>query len=181
MNSSSNTPTYFAGKFLIDNWRWANVPFYIRTGKRLPKRLSEIYIQFQQPPQQLFGKTSEPIMPGGFILGIQPEEEIVLQFNVKYPGMGNQPRPVDMVLNYASAFQSKSRPAYERLLIDTIKGDLTLFARMDGVEAMWSIVDPIIQWWDNHPAENFPNYRAGTWGPQAVNEFIRREGRNWRV
>ena len=181
VHAGSNTPTFFAGKFFIDNWRWAGVPFYIRTGKRLLKRVSEIYIQFQQPPQKLFGSARDPVVPGGIILGIQPEEEIVMRLNIKYPGMGNQPHPVEMVLNYSNAFQTHHRPAYERLLLDAVKGDLTLFARMDGVEAMWAIVDPIIQWWETHPAREFPNYKAGTWGPDQAQALIRKDGRMWRI
>ncbi|MBN1782388.1 glucose-6-phosphate dehydrogenase [bacterium] len=176
----SNTPTFFACRLFIDNWRWAGVPFYIRTGKRLPMQKSEIYIQFNQPPLKLFGPDSNALEPGGLMLSIQPEEEIALRLNVKYPGMGNRPHPVTMELNYTDAFGTVSRPAYERLLIDTIKGDLTLFARMDGVEAMWGIVDPIITWWDARPAGDFPNYRAGTWGPEKSDRLLQKDGRMWR-
>lgn len=176
----SNTPTFFAGKFYIDNWRWAGVPFYVRSGKRLPQRVSEIYVEFKQPPLRLFGRTCDVLAPNSLILSIQPQEEICLGLSVKYPGIGNQPHAVHMEFNYEKSFNIKQHPAYERLLVDCIKGDLTLFARQDGVEAMWSIVDQIIRRWEQSPAKDFPNYAAGTWGPEEAHELLKRDGKKWR-
>jgi glucose-6-phosphate 1-dehydrogenase len=177
----SNTPTFFAGKFYIDNWRWAGVPFYVRVGKRLAKRITEISIEFKKPPLRLVGRDCDIPEPDRLVIGIQPQEEISLRFGVKYPGAGNRLYPVDMVFNYQTAFHIQSHPAYERLLMDCVRGDLTLFARQDGVEAMWSVVDPIITRWEDVPATNFPDYPAGSWGPKEADELIERDGRTWRA
>jgi glucose-6-phosphate 1-dehydrogenase len=179
----SNTPTYFAGKLYIDNWRWAGVPFYLRTGKRLNKRVTEISIHFKQPPLKLFRSTCEIREPNLLVLGVQPHEEIALHLGVKHPGIGNQLYPVNMNFNYEKDLQDNVHfpLPYERLLIDCIKGDQTLFARQDGIEAMWSTVDPIIERWENTPAPEFPNYEAGTWGPEKAAELIQSEGRQWRI
>lgn len=178
--ADSNTPTFFAAKLYIDNWRWAGVPFYVRTGKRLAKRVTEIFVQFKQPPLRLLGRTCDIIEPNSLILSIQPQEEISLRLNVKYPGVGNQPFAIDMHFNYAKSFEIKTHPAYERLILDCLKSDLTLFARADGVEAMWDVVDPVIARWEGTPYRNFPNYEAGTWGPKQADELVEREGHNWR-
>ncbi len=180
VSPSSNSPTFFAGKFLIDNWRWAGVPFYLRTGKRLPLRLSEIYVEFRRMPLRLFGKTCEVMAPNSLVLSIQPEEEIRLRLTVKYPGMGNEPSTANMEFNYQESFQVKQHPAYERVLVDCIRGDLTLFSREDEVEATWSLLDPLIEFWETHPPANFPNYSAGTWGPEEALRFMEKEGRRWR-
>ncbi|MDH5174761.1 MAG: glucose-6-phosphate dehydrogenase [Elusimicrobiota bacterium] len=180
VSSDSNTPTFFATKIYIDNWRWAGVPFYLRTGKRLAKRITEISIQFKQPPLKLFGRTCDVLEPNLLVLGIQPQEEISLRFGVKYPGSANQIYSVNMEFNYQKSFKIKRHPPYERLLIDCMKGDLTLFARQDGIEAMWSVVDPIISRWESRPASNFPNYSAGSWGPKEADEFMEKEDRQWR-
>lgn len=177
----SNTPTFIAAKFHIDNWRWADVPFYIRAGKRLKKRITEISIHFKQPPLRLFSTSCESIAPNTLILGIQPHEEISIDFGVKHPGSGNQLYPVDMNFSYEKDLNYEPHPAYERLLIDCMRGDKTLFARQDGIEAMWSIVDPIIKEWENKPSPDLPNYAAGTWGPEEADELIEREGRKWRI
>ena len=176
VSPDSNTPTFFFGKFYIDNWRWANVPFYVRTGKRLPKALTEIYIQFKSPPLQLLGQGARKIESNAIRIGIQPNEEIALHLNVKQPGINNELGRVKMLFNYEKTFKKKQPPAYERLIMDCIKGDLTLFARQDGVEAMWSIVDPIIQWWESHPSKDFPNYPSGSWGPPEAALLLEREG-----
>jgi glucose-6-phosphate 1-dehydrogenase len=176
----SDTPTFFAAKLYFDSWRWADVPFYIRTGKRMAKRITEISVQFKQPPLKLLGRACDVLEPNRLILGIEPDEAISLCFSVKYPGVGNQPHSVIMNFSYETAFHVGRHHAYERLLIDCLKGDLTLFARQDEVEAMWSIVDPIIQRWEAHPPD-FPNYAAGSWGPQEVNALLDREGRTWRT
>jgi glucose-6-phosphate 1-dehydrogenase len=180
---TSPTPTYFAGKLYIDNWRWAGVPFYLRTGKRLKKRVTEISIHFKQPPLKLFSTTCEIREPNLLVLRIQPHEEISLHLGVKYPGIGNQLYPVNMNFNYERDFQGNVHfpQPYERLLIDCMKGDQTLFARQDGVEAMWDVVDPIIRRWDETPPPGFPNYAAGTWGPEQADTLISSDGRQWRL
>lgn len=179
----SCTPTYFAGKLYIDNWRWAGVPFYLRTGKRLARRDTEISIHFKQPPLQLFRSTCEIREPNILVLGVQPDEEIVLHIGVKHPGIGNQLYPVNMNFTYEKDIQGNVHfpLPYERLLIDCIKGDQSLFARQDGIEAMWETVDPIIERWENTPATDFPNYRAGSWGPDKAGALLAREGRQWRI
>jgi glucose-6-phosphate 1-dehydrogenase len=177
---NSNTATFFAGKFYIDNWRWAGVPFYVRVGKRMPKSFTEISIHFKQPPLRLLGRTCDIIEANQLIFNVQPNEEICVRLNVKYPGAGNRPYTVGMEFSYERSFGIKKYPAYERLLGDCIKGDLTLFARQDGVEAMWSVVDPIVSRWEKNPAKDFPNYSAGTWGPKEAEELIVTDGRRWR-
>jgi len=177
---NSRTPTFFAGKFFIDNWRWAGVPFFVRTGKRLGKRITEIAVEFKTPPLKLLGRTCDIVEPNTLIMRIQPEEEISLNFSVKYPGPTNKTYPVDMVFNYGKAFKIKLDPAYERLLVDCMKGDLTLFPRQDGIEAMWAAVDPIISHWEAS-GEEVPVYNAGSWGPKEAYGLLERDGRNWRV
>jgi glucose-6-phosphate 1-dehydrogenase len=175
----SNTPTFFAGKFHIANWRWAGVPFYIRTGKRLAKRSTEIAIQFKQPPLRLFGRTCDILDPNILLLTIHPEEKICLRFGVKYPHSENQIHTVNMVFSYQETFKMKDYHPYERLLIDCMKGDLTLFVREDAIEAMWYIVDPIIARWESIVPDHFPNYEAGTWGPEEANRLLEQDGRHW--
>ncbi len=179
----SDIPTYFASKFYIDSWRWAGVPFYLRTGKRMTKRVTEISIFFKQPPLRLFSASCEIIEPNILVLGIQPHEEISLRFGVKRPGIGNQLYPVNMTFNYEKDIKGSVHfpLPYERLLIDCIKGDQSLFARQDGIEAMWTVVDPIIDRWENTPAPTFPNYSAGTWGPKEADDMMSREGRYWQT
>jgi len=175
----SNIPTFFAGKFHIANWRWAGVPFYVRTGKRMAKRITEIAIQFKHPPLRLFGRTCDTLDPNILLLTIQPEEKISLSFGVKYPHSENQIRTVNMVFSYQEMFQIKYDHPYERLLIDCMKGDLTLFVREDEIETMWHIVDPIIARWESLSPERFPNYEAGTWGPLEADQLLERDGRQW--
>ncbi|MBN2270524.1 MAG: glucose-6-phosphate dehydrogenase [Sedimentisphaerales bacterium] len=180
VTSDSNTPTFFAGRFYIDNWRWANVPFYVRTGKRLSRRVTEICVVFKQPPLRLLGRTCDIIEPNCLVLSIQPSEEMSLQLNVKKPGGGNEPYAINMNFDYAKSFEVKSRPAYERLLLDCLKGDLTLFARSDEVEAMWDVVDPVVSRWESAPARDFPNYDAGSDGPKESAALMDAGGRKWR-
>jgi glucose-6-phosphate 1-dehydrogenase len=175
----SYTPTFFSGKFHIANWRWAGVPFYIRTGKRLAKRITEIAIQFKQLPLRLFGRTCDTVDPNILLLTIQPEEKICLRFGVKYPHSENQIHTVNMVFSYQETFKMKDYHPYERLLIDCMKGDLTLFVREDAIEAMWHIVDPIIARWESVVPDHFPNYGAGTWGPEEAKKLLERDGRHW--
>ncbi len=179
----SNIPTFFAGKFYIDNWRWAGVPFYLRTGKHLARRITEISIFFKQPPLRLFSSSCEIIEPNILVLGVQPFEKISLRFGVKRPGIGNQLYPVNMNFNYEEDIPDNVHfpLPYERLLLDCMKEDQTLFARQDGIEEMWSVVDPIISRWENTLAPEFPNYTVGTWGPEKADALIRHEGRQWRT
>lgn len=180
---NSNTSTFFAGKLYIDNWRWAGVPFYLRTGKRLKRRITEISIHFKQPPLKLFSTVCDIREPNVLVLGVQPQENIILKFGVKHPGIGNQLYPVNMDFNYESDFPGDVHfpLPYERLLLDCMKGDQTLFARQDEIEAMWAVVDPIIKRWEEVPAAEFPNYTAGTRGPERADELIISEGRQWRI
>jgi glucose-6-phosphate 1-dehydrogenase len=177
--TDSNIPTFFAGKFRIANWRWAGVPFYIRTGKRMTKHITEIAIQFKQPPLRLFGRTCDTLDPNILLLTIQPEEKISLSFGVKYPHSENQIHTVNMVFSYQETFQIRYDHPYERLLIDCMKGDLTLFVREDEIETMWHIVDPIIARWESNSPERFPNYEAGTWGPVEADQLLERDGCQW--
>ncbi len=182
----SQTETYAAATFFIDNWRWAGVPFYIRTGKRLPKRVTDIAIRFNSAPLSLFRTDGEgaQIPPGLqanlLVLRIQPEEGISLRFLSKEPGEGMRLRPVSMDFNYGTSFGERSPSAYETLLLDALLGDATLYTRQDMVEASWKAVEPILQVWHNTPFD-FPNYAAGTWGPKAADEMLARRGHEWRV
>lgn len=175
----SNTATFMAARLSIANWRWAGVPFYVRTGKRLARRVTEICIQFTQPPLRLFGRTCDTLEPNILILTIQPEERIFLRFGVKYPKAANKIYPVNIDFRYRDVFEEKARPAYGRLLADCMRGDLTLFVRQDGVEAMWEVVDPLIRSWEEVEDAEFPNYSAGSWGPAASDRLLGRDGRHW--
>jgi glucose-6-phosphate 1-dehydrogenase len=179
VSHGSTTPTFCAAKLYIDNWRWAGVPFYIRTGKRMARRVTEICLQLKQVPLRLFGRACDVPDPNILVLTIQPDEKISLRFGVKYPYANNQIYPVNMVFSYHETFQDKPHFAYERLLLDCLKGDLTLFIRQDAIEAMWDAVDPVIARWENVTPLDFPNYPAGTWGPGEARLFIEREGRHW--
>jgi glucose-6-phosphate 1-dehydrogenase len=180
VSPESNTETYAAVKFLIDNWRWAEVPFYLRTGKRLPKRVTEVAIQFRRAPHLLFKQAPGGGMePNALILRIQPDEGISLKFNAKLPGQAINLRPVNMDFQYGASFGKRSPEAYERLLLDAMVGDSTLFARGDMVELTWELTMPILEMWQR-PALNFPNYAAGTWGPSEADQLIERDGRRWR-
>ena len=176
----SVTETYTAIKFHIDNWRWAGVPFYLRSGKRLPKRVTEIAIQFKQMPLQLFGKAAEDSDPNLLTLRIQPDEGISLRFGSKVPGQAINIRPVKMDFHYGASFGVEPPEAYERLLLDCMLGDATLFTRADEVEAAWSHINPIIDGWRESPPTDFPNYEAGLWGPASSDEMMARDGRRWR-
>jgi glucose-6-phosphate 1-dehydrogenase len=182
----SLTETYVALKLHIDNWRWAGVPFYLRTGKRLPKQTAEIAIQFKAPPAVLFAAQSNrraatTLQPNVLVLRIQPDEGISIRMNAKVPGTALNIQPVKMDFDYGGTFGARSPDAYERLLFDAINGDSTLFIRGDETEHAWSIVDAVLQGWKNDPqgAPAYP-YESGTWGPPEADEFIRRDGREWR-
>ena len=185
---NSQTESYAALEVRIDNWRWAGVPFYLRTGKRLPKRVSEISIQFKLPPLHLFktveceGNVCELIgqQPNTLIFGIQPSETISLAFATKRPGMQYQIHPVTMNFNYQQAFADVTMPeAYERLLLDVLRGDSTLFMRNDELKAAWQFVTPILEEWEKSPQAP-KSYPAGTWGPTAADALLQRSGRAWR-
>ncbi len=177
----SNTETFVALKFFIDNWRWAGVPFYIRTGKRLARRVSEIAIQFRQAPLVLFRDTpAKELMPNTLVMSIQPEEAISLRFGAKVPGPRLRVGPVNMDFHYADYFRNQLSTGYERLLYDCMIGDATLFQRADMVEAGWAIVDPILNVWKALHPRSFPNYSAGSWGPPEAFDLLRKDGREWR-
>jgi len=178
----STTETYLALKVFIDSWRWAGVPFYLRTGKHLPKRVTEIAIQFKQAPLMLF-KRSEAygqVEPNVLTLRIQPDEGISLKFGAKVPGTEMQIRSVNMDFFYGSSGFREQPEAYERLLLDCMLGDSTLFTRRDEVEAAWSFIQGILDAWKNEPPETILTYESGSWGPQGADEFIWRDGRRWR-
>ncbi|MCE1247770.1 MAG: glucose-6-phosphate dehydrogenase [Firmicutes bacterium] len=178
----SNTETYTALKVFIDNWRWAGVPFYLRTGKRLPSRATEIAIYFKQAPLLLFRKTDcNRIESNVLVLRIQPDEGIFMRFGAKVPGPSFRIGHVDMDFSYKKSFGEAGLTAYERLLYDFMLGDSSLFARRDGIDAMWKFIDPITEGWKNCAPPVFPNYKAGTWGPEAAEEFIGKDGRSWRI
>ncbi len=180
----SQTETYAALRLEIENWRWAGVPFYIRAGKRLAKRVTEITIQFKQPPLLLFknaeGIGGEGIRPNILSMRIQPDEGIALRFGAKIPGPSMNIGSVNMDFSYAESFGKSSANGYERLLLDAMFGDGTLFAHRDGVEATWALMTPILQYWAHNPIKDFPNYAAGTWGPSAADALLESEGRKWR-
>jgi glucose-6-phosphate 1-dehydrogenase len=181
VNRQAQTDTYAAATFYVDNWRWAGVPFFIRTGKKLPKRVTDIAIQFKPAPLALFGDGSgEPnTRPNLLILRIQPEEGISLRFLSKEPGNGMRLRPVSMDFNYGASFGERSPSAYETLLMDAMLGDATLYTRQDMVEASWKVIQPILDDWANRKF-NFPNYEPGTWGPAEADAMLGRQGLRWR-
>jgi glucose-6-phosphate 1-dehydrogenase len=178
---NSPTVTYAAIRFFIDNWRWEGVPFYLRSGKRLAKRITEVAIQFKRPPLLLFKSHAvEDVSPNVLVMRIQPDEGVSLTFEVKPPGHDMIIRPLSLDFSYEEAFGNSPPEAYEALLEDCIEGDSTLFTRHDWVELAWSLVDPIIQVWNLSRPRNFPNYETGSWGPKEADEFMVREGRRWR-
>ena len=175
----STTETFAAMRLFVDNWRWASVPFYIRAGKRLPKRVTEIRIQFKRPPHLTFGRDAmKEVDPNAITLRIQPEEGISLKFGAKVPSAGLRIRSVTMDFQYQTSFLVEAPEAYERLLLDCMIGDPTLFTRSDEVEAAWSLVDPIEASWraSRPPLEMYP---AGTWGPEAAAQLLQADGREW--
>jgi len=176
----SPTETFAAFKFLIDNWRWQGVPFYLRTGKRLPAKVSEISILFRPAPHQPFPSAAvENWQTNRLIIRIQPEEGIVTRIQAKQPGTRLLLGPVDMQFRYSDAFKVIPPEAYETLLLDVIRGDATLFMRADQVESAWKVVAPVLEAWESVPPGDFPDYPAGSWGPEAVDLLTAREGHNW--
>ncbi len=178
--SDSRTETYAAFKLSIDNWRWADVPFYVRTGKCLPRRISEVAIQFKRAPFLPFRDTAVRHMrPNMLVLRIQPDEGISLAFEAKRPGIVVSTDSVKMDFSYAQHFGPTTFVGYETLLYDCMTGDQTLFQRADFVEAGWRAITPILDVWSNLPARKFPNYAAGTWGPSDADELLSKDGRQW--
>ena len=176
----SNVETFAAVKLFVDNWRWQGVPFYLRTGKRMAAEVSEVSIRFRDVPHRAFpnnaGLDTQPVR---LVIQMNPAEGIVLKFMAKEPGAHWRLRPVDMRFSYNEAFQTPSPAAYETLIRDIILGDATLFMRADQVEAAWKLLQPILEVWEENPAPDFPNYTAGSWGPEAAEALIARDGRNW--
>lgn len=181
VDPNSTTPTFVALKLLVDNWRWQGVPFYLRTGKRLPKKVSEISIQFREVPFLIFQSAAQQVSPNVLSMRIQPNEGITLRFEAKMPGPGLQTRSVDMNFGYGSSFGISTSDAYDRLLLDCMIGDQTLFTRADEVEAAWQVITPALTAWETRadPA-SIPTYEAGTWEPQEAESLINQDGRRWR-
>jgi glucose-6-phosphate 1-dehydrogenase len=176
----STTETYAALKLFIDNWRWASVPFYLRSGKRLAKRVTEVTVHFRQVPHIVFGDNlSSGILPNILSICVQPDEGIDLRFSAKLPGTAMEIRPVKMEFRYNDAFGGESPPAYETLILDCMLGDSTLFTRADTVESAWELLDPLLERWKQDGAKGLASYRAGTWGPPEADAFMKRDGREW--
>ncbi len=181
VSSQSKTETYVAMRLLLENWRWAGVPFYLRCGKRLPKKITEIAINFRKPPLLMFGHgVAKEAIANVLTVTIQPNEGISLSFDSKIPGYRNQIRPVTMEFRYGTSFGDVPPEAYERLLLDAMIGDPTLFTRADENEQAWRIIDPVLQTWQNDSGTPLYQYRAGSWGPGEVDEWIEGHGRVWR-
>ncbi|MCE5316859.1 MAG: glucose-6-phosphate dehydrogenase, partial [Parachlamydia sp.] len=179
--TSSIVETYAALQLFIDNWRWAGVPFYLRAGKRLPKRATEIAITFKEAPGFLLecdGKQNESNV---LVIRIQPDEGISLKMNCKIPGMSMQVQPVKMDFRYGAFFGSTPPEAYERLICDCMAGDTTLFARIDEVMASWKLLTPVLQHWETQKPRSFPNYASGSWGPVEADEMLAQTDDKWRL
>ena len=176
----SLTETYIAAKLYVDNWRWADTPFYVRAGKRLARRETTIAIQFQRAPHPPFEEIAgDGLRPNVLLIHVQPDEGVSLAIGAKVPGAGMTIRTVHMDFLYGGAFRTGLPEAYERLILDAMLGDATLFTREDEVEEQWKLVDAIIGAWQRD-RPNFPNYASGTWGPAAADDLIHRDGRSWR-
>ncbi len=179
VNPNSNTETFAALRLQVENWRWAGVPFYLRSGKRLPRRDTEIMIQFRRPPLLLFDESEEQVDPNRLVLHIQPDEGIEIRIKAKHPGPSMELNTVKLDFSYKQFGETSAATGYERLLYDSMIGDSTLFHRADMVEEAWRIATPIVDVWASLPARDFPNYAANTWGPQAADALIQRDGRHW--
>jgi len=178
----STAESYVALKCFIDNWRWAGVPFYIRTGKRLPKRASEIAVQFKDVPPILFNTdAASPLEPNVLTVRIQPDEGLSLKIATKLPGPKVRIYPVRMDFRYGTTFGDQTPEAYERLLLDVMAGDATLFMRRDAVEASWTWITNLLAAWQEHGTRWLPQYPAGTWGPLEADKLIEADGRRWRT
>lgn len=175
----SSMPTFFAAKVHLDNWRWAGVPIYVRTGKRLPRRVTEVVINFKQPPLKLFKDDCVPLDSTSLVLTVQPDEQIRIRMGVKYPESSNLIVPVEMSFRYNDFFDRTFVGPYERLLRDCLGGDQALFVRQDAVEASWEYSDPFVEWWEE--CDCLEMYTAGTWGPEGSSSFMSRDGRKWET
>jgi glucose-6-phosphate 1-dehydrogenase len=187
VSETSVTPTYAAVRFYVDNWRWKDVPFFLRSGKRMARRVSEIAVQFREPPVLMFRSgMREQIAPNVLTIRIQPNEGASLSFQVKTPGAayqltrGTEVASVAMDFLYKDAFGDTNPPAYETLLLDVMLGDATLFTRSDEVEAAWRVIDPLIEYWERHPPKAMPMYAAGSWGPSDADALVESVGVHWR-
>jgi glucose-6-phosphate 1-dehydrogenase len=181
VNPASTAETFVAARVLLDSWRWAGVPFYLRTGKRLPKRTTEIAIQFRRPPLEIFRRASQTsVVPDLLIVNVQPDEGISLRFDAKLPGTRMQIAPVMMNFRYGTTFGGEVPEAYETLLLDAMLGDPTLFARHDFVETSWALMTPVLEAWRSQPGP-IPTYEAGEWGPAQADELIAQDRRRWRT
>jgi glucose-6-phosphate 1-dehydrogenase len=174
----SHTPTFVALRLSVRSWRWDGVPFYLRSGKRMPKRATEIAVRFQPLPHSLFGEGAT--QPNELIIRVQPEEGIALRFSAKVPGERYRPRTVSMDFRYGTTFGAVAPEAYERLLLDAMRGDQTLFTRRDEVEAAWRIADSVLKVTESPEFAPPHPYRAGTWGPSEADQLLARDGRAWR-
>jgi glucose-6-phosphate 1-dehydrogenase len=180
VDPASETETFVAARLSVDDWRWSGVPFYLRVGKRLPKRATEIAVRFREVPLPLFRETRMEPEPNLLAIRIQPDEGILLRFGAKVPGLGLDVRAVNMDFTYGSSFTVDLPEAYETLILDALLGDASLFTRADEVEEAWRVVTPIIDAWAESRPPDFPDYAAGTWGPAAADTLIESEGRRWR-
>ncbi len=179
--ANSSAETFAALKLFVDNWRWQDVPFYLRTGKRLQERVSEVIIQFRPVPHQSFPNSATSTwQPNHLAIHIQPQEGIVLGFQAKHPGASLHLSPVNMDFSYQETFKARSPEAYETLLADVMIGDATLFMRSDQVENSWSVIMPVLDHWASSTPFEFPNYASGSWGPQGADELLARDGRRWQ-
>lgn len=178
--ADSRTETFVAMRFFINNWRWGGVPFYIRTGKRLPTRVTEVVIHFKQTPHHLFRKDTSSNFCNQLIIRIQPDEGILFNFDMKQPGAGFNVKNVNMDFHYSDLINTRLPSAYERLLSDVMIGDSTLFSRDDEVETAWKFLQPVQSAWKNNPGIKMYGYPAGTWGPEESNDLFRRDGTTWR-
>ncbi len=182
VNPQSTTETFVALRMHLDSWRWAGVPFYLRTGKRMPKRTTEIAIQMRRPPLEIFRRVSPTsVAPNLLIVNVQPDEGISVRFEAKLPGTRMQLAPVMMNFRYGTAFGGSVPEAYETLLLDAMLGDATLFARHDFVEKSWELITPVHEHWRSEAAASIPSYEGGEWGPAEADELIARDGRRWRT
>ena len=177
----SQTPTYAALKLYVDNWRWKGVPFYLRSGKTMPAKSSQIIIEFQRPPHLMFHQLDEShFMPNILSLFIQPDEGIHLHFQAKVPDSDEEMAAVEMDFHYKDSFTGTLPDAYERLLQDALMGDASLFTRSDCIEAAWKLIDPIIQNWELNATPELSSYAPGDWGPVEAEQLLARDGRTWR-
>jgi glucose-6-phosphate 1-dehydrogenase len=181
VSPNSTTETYVAARLYLDNWRWAGVPFYLRAGKRLPKRVTEIAIHFKNAPLQMFSERArEQVGSNVLALRIQPDEGISLRFDSKVPGPSSLIRPVTMDFRYGTSFGQKAPDAYERLLLDALLGDATLFTRSDENLMAWRLLDPIFRHWSRTGRQPLPSYTVGSWGPPEADKLLEKDGRKWR-